>query len=212
MILAATAGAAAAQGVTAWSDAPTYAEAAVVYPAKAKAAGVAGGAKLTCTVSYSRALRNCEILNESPAGYRLGQAARDLATRLKVARGAGVASNAEVEVDIAFPAQLAGHAPYVAPDPVWMATPSAADFQATFPKAENGVNQVKVVLLCDVADGGALSGCGVESETPAGQGYGAGALALAPKIRVGLLSASGVPLVGAKVRVPVRYELTPVKP
>jgi hypothetical protein len=93
---------------------------------------------------------------------------------------------------------------------MWLALPTAAEFQAAFPKTESGANRVRIVLLCDVAAGGALAGCAVESEEPAGQGYGAAALALTPKIRVGLLSAGGVPLVGAKIRVPVRYEITPV--
>jgi hypothetical protein len=126
--------------------------------------------------------------------------------------GSEAADGKELRLNIAFRPEMIDAAAYVALDPVWLALPSAAEFQAAFPKTENGVNHVRVVLLCDVAAGGALAGCTVDSEEPAGQGYGPAALALAPKIRVGLLSASGVPLVGAKVRVPIRYEMTPVTP
>ena len=96
--------------------------------------------------------------------------------------------------------------------PAWAALPTAQDFQASFPKAANGVNQVRVVLACTVADGGALAGCTVVQEEPAGQGFGAGALALAPKFRVGPWSQDGQPTIGAKVRVPIRYQLTQVAP
>jgi hypothetical protein len=104
---------------------------------------------------------------------------------------------------------MASAKPVLESNITWAALPAITDFQASFPKSENGVNHVRVVMDCSVAAGGALAGCGVESEEPGGQGYGAGALALAPKIRVGLLTGDGVPTVGARVRVPIRYELTP---
>ncbi len=71
------------------------------------------------------------------------------------------------------------------------------------------MNQVRVVLDCTVAAGGALSGCTVDREEPAGLGYGQGALAVATKFRVSPWSQDGQPTVGAKLRVPIRYELTP---
>jgi hypothetical protein len=88
--------------------------------------------------------------------------------------------------------------------------PAAEDFQATFPKTENGVNHVRVVLGCTVGADGALDGCAVNSEDPAGQGYGAGALALATKFRLQPWGADGEPMVGAHINLPIRYELTPV--
>src|SRR6202000_721389 len=65
--------------------------------------------------------------------------------------------------------------------PTWAEMPTVEDFQASFPKSENGVNHVRVVLGCTVASDGALGGCAVNQEDPAGQGYGAGAVALAAK-------------------------------
>jgi len=70
---------------------------------------------------------------------------------------------------------------------------------------------VRVTLVCDVQAGGSLSGCVVDRETPAGQGFGQAILALAPKFRVEPLSADGTPTVGGKVRVPVRFDLKPVE-
>ena len=107
------------------------------------------------------------------------------------------------------PAVLRGEA--VVTKPAWAAMPTAADFQATFPKSENGVNDVRVVLGCTVATDGTLAGCAVAQETPAGQGYGAGALALAAKFKVSPWGADGSPTVGAHINLPIHYVLTPVK-
>jgi hypothetical protein len=96
--------------------------------------------------------------------------------------------------------------------PAWVAAPSLEDFQASFPKSQNGVNDVRVVLGCTVEAGGALGGCEVATETPAGQGYGQGALALAPKFKMSPWSPEGEPTVGAKIELPIHYILTPVTP
>jgi protein TonB len=95
--------------------------------------------------------------------------------------------------------------------PTWAALPSVADLQAAVPKTEGGPNNVRVTLVCDVQAGGSLSGCAVDREEPAGQGFGSAILALAPKFQVALMSAEGMPTVGAKVRVPVRFDLKPVE-
>lgn len=195
-----------------WIDAPTYAETAAAFPERARVTGEGGRALLTCGERADGTLKDCAVADETPGGRGFGAAARKLAARLRADRPAGAPVGADVRVIIAFAPQMARGGDYVASNPVWTALPSAADFQASFPKTANGVNSVRVTLVCEVVAGGALSACRVESEDPAGQGYGAGALALAPKIRVGLLTVDGVPIVGAKVRVPLRYELTPAKP
>jgi TonB family protein len=193
-----------------WTAAPTWADAAKAYPPRARAAHLGGGAMVTCTVGPSGALRTCGVLGETPDGYGFGNAARKLAEQMRASRGPDTPAGKELRLQLGFRPEMLDAGPYIAPDPMWLALPTAAEFQAAFPKTESGANRVRIVLLCDVAAGGALAGCAVESEEPAGQGYGAAALALTPKIRVGLLSAGGVPLVGAKIRVPVRYEITPV--
>jgi hypothetical protein len=208
-VLAATAQPAAAQSAPEWLEAPTYAQAAAAYPAKAKAARVGGGVLLTCAVATGGALRDCAALSEQPGGMGFAGAARKIA---QTSFRTSAPAHSEQRVTVAFTPEMADGAPFVASNAVWRALPSAGDFQAAIPKTENGVNNIRVALVCDVAAGGTLAGCAVEKEEPAGQGYGAAALALAPKFRVGLLSASGVPLVGAKVRVPIRYEMTPTKP
>jgi len=202
------AAAAHAQTPVAWVEAPSAAEVAAAYPAKAKAAGVGGAVELTCAIGRTGHPKDCEALAEKPSTYGFGFPARKLAEHLRL--GDPNMTGKEVRIPVTFdPAVLKG--PLTVTQPAWTALPTAEDFQASFPKGENGVNHVRVVLACTVADGGGLAGCAVDQEEPAGQGFGAGALALAPKFRVGPWSLDGQPTVGAKLRVPIRYELTPVK-
>jgi len=205
-------GAAGATPALDWTEAPTYAQAAALYPADAKAHPVSGEATLSCTVTYSGRLADCVVLAQSPDGLGFDDAARKLARHLRLRRGPGTASGDEVRFQVKFPAEMATGAPAVEDRPAWAAIPPLSDFQASFPKTENGVNHVRVVLACEVKTGGALSACDVASEDPAGQGYGRAALALGSKFRVGLMTTDGAPTVGAKVHVPIRYELTPETP
>ena len=197
------AGAASAQQ---WVEAPSVADVAAAYPTKARDAGVGGAVNLTCTLNRDGRPRDCYALGEKPSGMGFGAAAKKLAEKLQ-AQGLG---GQEVRVPVTFDPQVIKGEPTVHA-PAWAALPSAEDFQASFPKTANGVNDVRVTLVCAVAAGGTLSGCGVDREEPAGQGYGAAALALAPKIRVSPWSLEGEATVGAKVRVPLHYQLTQVQ-
>ena len=200
-----------AQAPPIWAEAPSVAEVAAAYPAKARTAGVGGQVNLSCQINREGRPRDCAALGEQPSGYGFGFAARKLAERMRVADAA--LRGQEIRIPVTFdPALLKGGVPLVT-KPVWAALPSAEDFQASFPKTANGVNDVRVALVCAAAAGGALTGCLVDREDPAGQGYGQGALALAPKFRVGPWSLDGMATAGARVRVPIRYQLTtPVGP
>ena len=191
-----------------WTDAPSVSDIAAAYPARAKAAGISGTVKLTCEIGRDGHPRDCAALTETPSGYGFGSAARKLAEKLKASDPALYHQN--IFVPIAFDAGVLTGAAIVT-KPEWTQLPSAEDLNATFPKTQNGVNQVRVVLGCTVERGGTLGGCSVADETPAGQGYGAGALALASKFRMAAMGADGAPTVGAHIKLPIRYELTPVK-
>jgi len=199
--------AATAAAQTAWIAAPTTADMAAAYPEKAKAAGIAGGVELACTAARSGEMKDCSVLAEAPRGYGFGPAARRLARQLQAA---GVVNNTEVRVSMTFAPELAKGAPLTVRTPKWTALPTVDAMQAAVPKTEGGPNDVRVTLVCDVQAGGVLSGCAVDREEPAGQGFGQAILALAPQFKVDLMSAEGMPTVGAKVRLPVRFALKPV--
>ncbi|WP_334163806.1 hypothetical protein [Phenylobacterium sp.] len=208
-LLAATA--AQAQPAVAWAKTPTAADVAAAYPPKARAAGVGGVVLLTCTLSTALVPRDCATLRETPSGYGFATAARKVAAGLAAAPGAGLHKGVEVEVPVTFAPELAAAGPLTIRNPAWTSIPTAQDFQATFPQTQNGVNSVRVALVCTAQPGGALADCAVDREEPAGQGYGQAALALAPKFRVAAWSTDGLPTFGQKVRVPIRYELTQVQ-
>ncbi len=207
--LIAVCAAAPAVGQTVWTAAPTAAEMAAAYPAKAKAEGVGGAAELMCTAGRGGAMMACDILGETPRGYGFGSAARKLAQQSL--KASGVANDTEVRIPVTFSPDLAKGGVVTVKTPQWTALPSVTDMQAAVPHKEGGPNNIRVTLVCDVQAGGSLSGCAVDREEPAGQGFGPAVLALAPKFQVGLMSAEGMPTVGAKVRVPVRFDLKPVQ-
>jgi hypothetical protein len=199
---------ASAQADRAWVEAPTVADIAAAYPARAKSGAVSGQVELTCEMARDGHPRDCAALTEKPGGYGFGAAAVKLATHLKV--GDQSLTNQNIFIPVTFDAAvLKGEA--MVTKPAWLVLPSAEDLNATFPKTQNGVNKVRVVLGCTVEAGGSLGGCSVAQEDPPGQGYGAGALALASKFRLGPWSQDGEPTVGAHIKLPIRYELTPVK-
>ena len=191
-----------------WSEAPSVADVAAAYPARAKAAGVSGTVNLTCEIGRDGHPKDCATVTEKPSGYGFGAAASKVAERLKADDPS--LNHKNIFVPVTFDAAVLKGQATVA-RPAWEELPSAQDFQATFPKTENGVNHVRVVLGCTVKAGGDLGDCAVAQEEPAGQGYGAGALSLASKFRLAPWSVNGAPTVGAHIRLPIRYELTPVK-
>jgi TonB family protein len=201
------AGAANAQTAATLTAAPTAADMAAAYPAKARAEGVGGGVELVCSVKSSGALGDCDVMGESPKGYGFGGAAQKLAKSL---RADPSQRGTEVRVPVSFNADVLKPQGMTVKTPKWAALPSVTDLQTTIPKTEGGPNNVRVTLVCTVQAGGSLDGCAVDREEPAGQGFGQAVLALASKFKVEPWSAEGMPTVGAKVRVPVRYDLKPV--
>lgn len=187
--------------------APTAADVAAAYPAKARAEGVGGGVEMVCSVKSSGALGDCDVMAEAPRGYGFGQAAQRLAKSLRAHDGQ---RGSEVRVPVSFSADLLSAQGLTVKTPKWAAIPSVSDLQTTVPKTEGGPNNIRVTLLCMVRTGGTLDACAVDREEPAGQGFGQAVLALASKFKVEPWSAEGMPTVGAKVRVPVRYDLKPV--
>jgi len=197
-----------AQPTPTWIEAPSAADVAAAYPAKAKAAGVGGTVEMTCTINREGRPRSCAVLKETPGNYAFGTAARRLAETMRVnelnLRGQ------DVLVPVTFNPDVLKAEGVAITKPAWSAMPALEDFQATFPKTANGVNSVRVVLACTVTNSGALGGCSVDSEDPPGQGYGQGALSLATKFRVGPWSQDGQPTAGARLKLPIRYALTQV--
>ena len=93
---------------------------------------------------------------------------------------------------------------------------------AGYPAAarEANIASGRVVMNCLVGTDGRLTDCNVKSDEPKGYGFGEAAMALSADFQVGKWSDEGLPTIGGRVDVPIRYELadeppatqTPVKP
>ncbi len=204
----AVASSAAADYTPTFSQAPSVADVAAAYPARAKAAGVGGSVMLACHVARDNHPRDCEAVKETPGSYGFGAAARRLAEKMVVDTPDLIGK--DVLIPMTFDAAVLTGAAMVS-KPIWSQMPTIQEVQASFPKTQNGVNNVRVVLGCTVGADGALSACSVAQEDPPGQGYGDGALSLASKFKLAPWGEDGSPTVGAHIKLPIRYALTPPK-
>lgn len=87
--------------------------------------------------------------------------------------------------------------------PGWLRQPTAEDVQSVLPAGARGSGEARI--RCRVAASGLLTDCTVISETPAGQGFGAAALALAPRFQIRPRVVDGRPVDGDSVNVPIRW-------
>jgi TonB family protein len=153
------------------AHAPSSAEMARYVPAGAGSVG--GHATLRCHVSVEGRLFECAVLQESPPHLHLGDAAARIAQDLyRLTPGlldGQPDPRAEVELGIDFGGAL------VPPGP-----PSPPALLAFYPPAAKAAGiGGSADLACERTERGVLANCKVASETPAGEGFGAAALALA---------------------------------
>lgn len=192
-----------------WTDAPSFAQVAAAYPAKAKAERRAGRATVACAMNEEGALIRCSEVSSEPRGYGFAEAAKLLAKqfRMKVESDADRKVTRQFGVHLPFvfdPAMLDG-ASGVVGKPQWAATPQAKDLTSAFAGLKL-TSTARVQLECRVANGGGVEDCRVTSEDPAGSRLGDAALTLTPAFRLTTWTAEGLPVVGGRVRIPLRYE------
>lgn len=92
-------------------------------------------------------------------------------------------------------------------DPVWLRTPPPQVLERYYPRnaLQRGIAGA-AVLRCRVQVNGYLS-CAVQSETPAGQGFGAAALRFSAEFQASSRAADGSFTVGRYVDLPIRFEV-----
>lgn len=93
----------------------------------------------------------------------------------------------------------------VAPPPLVRA-PTRQELRLAYPADAFSMRRPgEAVLLCHVGQGGALTGCRVSEEAPAGHGFGQAALKLAVRYRLAPATDDGRPIAGGQARIPVRF-------
>jgi TonB family protein len=201
----------------AWQSAPTYEQVVAVYPERARTAQIGGLVALNCRFGRDGGLADCDVASETPGGYGFGRAAIALSRFFQGASADNTGASVEGDstlIEFAFSPDMLTAAEHVIGRPKWVNLPEQLDVAASFPAAAAAAHVATghVMLACDVAAGGRLQGCAVTRETPKDLGFGAAALALAPKFQVSLWTDEGLPTVGGKINVPLRYEAPAMAP
>ena len=194
-----------------WSRAPSFADVAAAYPARAR--GVDGSTTLLCRFGTSGSLSRCEVMRESPAGLGFGEAARSLAAKFTVSVDPSwsmAGTRFQVVIPIRMPSpdrsemrdRLIG-------EPVWTTrfTPTAASDFFPSEAGARGLSTGRGVAECKVTAGGALESCRPLSAEPEGAGFAQAAAKAASNLRMSPWTRDGGPVDGASVRVPIRFNV-----
>lgn len=195
-----------------WTKAPTYSEAILVYPEKAAAEKVGGSATVKCSVDETGGLKACQTINEQPRGFGFARAARSLSDSFEVAPFSPGSElklqEADTQYMVTFDPQMLDGNARVTGRPTWTALPSGASMAGAFPAAARtaGIAGGRVTMDCLVVEGGRVEDCSVLSEDPAGYGFGAAALSLTPGFRMSVWTMEGLPTVGGRITIPLRYQ------
>jgi TonB family protein len=196
-----------------WAEAPSHAETAAAYPEKAAAEGLGGSATIRCALTEYGRLRACTTLSETPRGYGFAKAARSLSERFVLAPAPDDVELRGVETQymVTFAPEMLDPDKRVIGKPQWTQLPSSGSVADGYPAAARakGISGARVVLHCVVGTGGTVQDCQVRSEEPAEFGFGQAALALAPHFRLSVWTEQGLPTVGGRVTLPIRYQLPP---
>ena len=198
------------------TTAPTLAELAAAWPARAGAAGF-GHVALRCRIEADGRLTKCLKLSEEPRGRGFYDAARTLLPRFRMRTDGldpGMIGQIDVNLPIHFTDPKADAPVRVLAKPEW--TKRIADNHAagTFPAkaAAAGLETGRAVVDCRVGLAGQLEGCRPLVEQPGDMGFGEAGVALATPLAVNPWTADGLPAEGARVRFAVRIDNTQANP
>jgi len=197
-----------------WIEAPTYAQVVAAYPARAREAGLGGHVVLKCELSDTSRPTSCNDVAEQPLGEGFARAAKALSDDF---RGPLTDSNGTslrgdtIQISFVFDPHMLAKGQPVIGKPQWKRLPEALDMAASFPAGATAahVSVGHVALACEIGDGGRLTGCAATRQDPEGLGFDRAALALAPSFQVSVWTDDGLPTVGGRVTVPIRYEAAP---
>jgi TonB family protein len=98
----------------------------------------------------------------------------------------------------------------VVENPDWMRKPSPDEVSYAYPVFAAWIElSGEAAVVCQVTVEGSLENCHVTSESPAGMGFGAAALALAKDFEMKPMMVDGKPIEGSEVQIPIHFEYPP---
>ncbi len=192
-----------------WALAPAFSDVAAAYPPKAKAARLGGRAMVACNLTGAGQLDMCSVTGEEPKGQGFGSAAKSLTKQFEfpvaTEEDRKAARLIEIHLPVTFDPAMLDVGAAVVGKPKWSRLPDGEVLRKAFleRKVPNGA---RATVECQVVLGGALSDCKVAAEDPAGSGAGAAVLSVVDAIRLTTWTAEGLPTIGGRVRIPLRYE------
>jgi len=102
----------------------------------------------------------------------------------------------------------ASPAPQVLVNPDWERRPTARDTARVYPRAAQAKNLSGwAAVSCTVAEGGTLTACRVDNESPPGAGFGEATLSLMDRFKMRPTRADGTSVVGGVVRIPLSFHI-----
>jgi len=194
-----------------WIAAPSTAEMAAAFPKAAVGQVAAAHVVMRCDMRNDGALGDCENISELPAGKGFARAAKSLIKDFRVppAHAGGAYNNLRVDVPFDFrdPSQAAP--PVEIHDPIWIQSIKPDSIVKLFPEEaiKAGYKVGRATVECAVAADGSLTGCATATEDPAGYGFGDAALVVASVMRMSPWTKQGAPADGARIALPVKFEL-----
>ncbi|HZZ37384.1 MAG TPA: energy transducer TonB [Caulobacteraceae bacterium] len=193
-----------------WEGAPSFAEMAAAYPSKGRELRIGGHVVLGCRLTGDGQLHSCFDVTEQPTGAGFLGAAKKLIDRFSAPRtftDGQPLKDVVVHVPITFVPEMLDAGEHQIHKPKWTHFPDVNELAAAYPKAARAANITsgRVVLSCSVRAEGRLGDCAVDSQEPSGMGFDQTALALAPQFQVVVWTEDGLPTVGGRLRMPVRY-------
>jgi TonB family protein len=200
-----------------WGKTPTAADMAAVFPLKSVGQVARAHVVLRCRITRDGPVKSCQTVTEQPVGRGFANAARDLIKAFQVVDDPGVRGqlkDAFVDIPFDFRDPSKPSPPPELIDPQWIRGPDPQMAGQLFPPeaAKAGFKSGLGVIDCEVSHDGALTGCSVVREDPAGMGFGKLALAIADIMTMNPWSKQGIPVDGGRVRVPIRLNLNPDTP
>ena len=191
-----------------WVTAPTYGDVAAAYPAKARAKQIGGRVTLNCSFKSKGRVGDCDVLAEEPKGEGFGAAAKSLVDQFVGPTERDDGSSIlgfSTQIPFTFTADMLDADKRVIGKPQWRSLPTGDQFAGGYPAeaVTAGVSAGRVVMS---GGEGKVENCVATSEQPVGLGFGAAAVALSGAFQVTAWTAEGLPTIGGKIRVPIRYE------
>lgn len=192
-----------------WDLAPTAFEVAAVFPPAAVGQVERARAVLQCRVNLNRTLA-CEPLLATPADMGFAEAAMQLSTRFRVAELSSEFITAHTTDAFLLPVNFGASANeeplsmyYSGAGPILFAEPPPHVIQQIYPPGAAAQRIAgRASILCTLRAGQNAS-CAVESESPAGWGFGAAGRGAARQLDL-TIESTGM-LAGDQVRVPFTF-------